>query len=131
MARLVNDSKPNFVLDKINQAITTIDKDISELSIACLGLAFKPDIDDLRESPALEIAQKINLMGFRKQYLIEPNINNIPKGFTSGKVELVDHTSALSNSDLVVLLVDHTLFKTMDLGLLSNKQVIDTRGIFT
>ncbi len=131
MARLVNDSKPNFVLDKINQAITTIDKDISELSIACLGLAFKPDIDDLRESPALEIAQKINLMGFRKQYLIEPNINNIPKGFTSGKVELVDLTSALSNSDLVVLLVDHTLFKTMDLGLLSNKQVIDTRGIFT
>jgi len=129
-ARLVNDGKPLFVLEKINQAVAKIGKRTSELNIACLGLAFKPDIDDLRESPALGISKQISIMNFAKQYLVEPNITTMPMGFDSQNIELVDLNIALIDADIVVLLVDHTLFKEMDLSLLSGKQVVDTRGIW-
>jgi len=131
MARLVNDSKPIFVLNKVDQAIQAIGKDTSELSIACLGLAFKPDIDDLRESPALSIARKIRSISFSSIFLVEPNINSIPSGFDSDNIKLVGLESAIKSSDIIILLVDHTSFKSMDLSLLSGKQVIDTRGIWS
>lgn len=130
-ARLVNDGKPNFVLEKVDQAVEKIGKERSELSVACLGLAFKPDIDDLRESPALVIAQQVGLMGFAKLLLVEPNIVEIPQGFYKQKTELVDLNAALNESDLILLLVDHTLFKEMDMSLLYGKQVVDSRGIWS
>lgn len=129
-ARLVNDSKPQFVLKKISQAVSKTKKKKSELKIACLGISFKPNVDDLRESPALKIAQKVSQMGFSKHYVVEPNINQIFDQFDLENVELVDLKIALIDSDIIVLLVDHEPFKTMDFGLLSGKQVIDTRGIF-
>ena len=129
-ARLVNDSKPIFVLNKINQAVHAIGKDISELSIACLGLAFKPDIDDLRESPALSISNNVSLMGFKCTFIVEPNIKAIPDIFNEKNISLTTMDKALKKADIVVLLVDHAPFKLMDLSLLSNKQVIDTRGIW-
>ena len=131
MAREVNDAKPLFVLNKINQAVQVIGKDTSELSIACLGLAFKPDTDDLRESPALSIAQKIESINFGSIFLVEPNIDRIPNGFDSDNIELNVLESAVKSADIIVLLVDHTSFKSMDLSLLSGKQVIDTRGIWS
>jgi UDP-N-acetyl-D-mannosaminuronic acid dehydrogenase len=130
-ARLVNDSKPFFVLDKVNQAVQAIGKDVPELSIACLGLAFKPDIDDLRESPALSIAQKIGTIGFSSTFLVEPNIDHMPSSFEHDNIELVDLERAIKNADIIVLLVDHASFKSMDLSLLSGRQVIDTRGIWS
>jgi len=130
-ARLVNDAKPEFVLEKINQAVKAIAKKSSELSIACFGLAFKPDIDDLRESPAVEIAIQVGLMGFAKLYLVEPNIQEIPQGFDTKFAELVDLDVDLTEVDVVVLLVDHTPFKEINLGLFSGKQIIDTRGIWS
>jgi len=130
MARLVNDSKPFFVLNKVNQAVQAIGKDIFKLNIACLGLAFKPDIDDLRESPALSIANNVSLMGFKSTFLVEPNIKVIPDIFSEKNISLTTMDKALKNADIVLLLVDHVSFKLMDLSLLSNKQVIDTRGIW-
>jgi UDP-N-acetyl-D-mannosaminuronic acid dehydrogenase len=130
-ARLVNDSKPLFVMNKVNQAVQAIGKDTSELSIACLGLAFKPDIDDLRESPALSIAQKIESISFSSIFLVEPNIDRIPNGFNSENIQLISLEKAIKSADIVVLLVDHASFKSMDLSLLSGKQVIDTRGIWS
>lgn len=127
-ARLVNDGKPKFVLDKVEHAAAVLGKEKSELTIACLGLAFKPDIDDLRESPALEIALQVEGMNFKKCYLVEPNIIEIPKGFDLNKTELNTLDEALVNSDIVVLLVDHSSFKKMDLSMISGKQVVDTRG---
>ena len=130
-ARLVNDSKPNFVLDKVNQAVDIIGKDISKLKITCLGLAFKPDIDDLRESPALSIAGRISLMGFSKVLIVEPNISGLPKEFKDKPVDLVSVDEAIRVADIVVLLVDHTPFKSTNLSLLSGKQIIDTRVIWS
>ena len=131
-ARLVNDGKPYFILEKINHAAAIIAQDKSKIRIACLGLAFKPDIDDLRESPALDIAQQVSLMGFSKVSLVEPNITKIPEGFNdNGTIELVAMDEAIKAADIVVLLVDHAQFKSMNLSLLSGKQVIDTRGIWS
>ena len=130
-ARLVNDSKPLFVLNKVNQVVQAMGDDTSVLSIACLGLAFKPDIDDLRESPALSIAQKIGSISFSSIFLVEPNIDRIPSGFNSDNTELIGLERAIKSADIIVLLVDHTSFKSMDLSLLSGKQVIDTRGIWS
>jgi UDP-N-acetyl-D-mannosaminuronic acid dehydrogenase len=128
LARLVNDEKPYFVIKKVNQAVSNISKDVSELSIACLGLSFKPDIDDLRESPALEIAKQVSKMCFKKQYIVEPNIKDLPDEFNSQFTELVELEKALVSSDILLLLVDHLPFKAINLSLLSGKQVIDTRG---
>ena len=128
LARLVNDEKPNFVIKKINQAVSDISEDVSKLSIACLGLSFKPDIDDLRESPALEIAKQVSKMGFEKQYIVEPNIKDLPDEFNSQFTELVELEKALVSSDILLLLVDHLPFKEINFSLLSEKQVIDTRG---
>jgi len=130
-ARLVNDSKPLFVLNKVNQAVQVSGKDKSELSIALLGLTFKPDIDDLRESPALSIARNIESMGFKSILLVEPNIDTLPYGFESENVELLELIQAVKIADIVVLLVNHDSFKSMDLSFLSKKQVIDTRGIWS
>lgn len=130
-ARLINDSKPDFILVKINQAVKQIAKKRSEIKIACLGLAFKPDIDDLRESPALNIAKQINSMNFNEVLLVEPNINQIPKGFDTNTTKLTSLENAIKIVDIVVLLVDHIQFKSMDSSLLDGKQVIDTRGIWS
>ena len=127
-ARIVNDSIPNFVIAKVEESASKIANSISELNIACLGLAFKPDIDDLRESPALEITNRISTMGFKYQYLVEPNIQEKPKSLLQDNIELTNLKFAISQSDVIVLLVDHKEFKEMDLGLISGKQVVDTRG---
>ena len=130
-ARLVNDGKPGFILEKIRQAVEQTEKEISNLTIACLGLAFKPDIDDLRESPALDIAQKVELMGVGKLLLVEPNITEIPEDFDDSRTKLVTLDEAIRSAEVVVLLVDHLQFKETDPGLLSGKHVVDTRGSWT
>ena len=127
-ARLVNDNKPNHVLKKVNHAVSIIKKNQSEIKIACLGLAFKPNIDDLRESPALNIAHRISLMGFKKISLVEPNINEIPNIFTKEKAELVELEVALNSADIVLILVKHKAFRIISLDMLKDKQLIDTCG---
>jgi UDP-N-acetyl-D-mannosaminuronic acid dehydrogenase len=129
-ARLVNDNKPNFVLDKIHQAIVLTGRQISELSIACFGLSFKPDISDLRESPALNIAQKVSVMGFSHLYLVEPHVSELNDLFNQKNYELVDFEFALVEADILVLLVDHKLFKDLNLSSLDGKQIVDTRGVW-
>jgi len=130
-ARLVNDSKPNFIMDKINQAIKAIKKNKSEIKIACFGLAFKPNIDDLRESPALHIAMLLSSMKFNEVILVEPNISQLPKEFDGTRTKLTSVDKSLKIADIVVLLVDHKEFFDIDLSLLSGKQIVDTRGIWS
>jgi UDP-N-acetyl-D-mannosaminuronic acid dehydrogenase len=130
LARNINDSKPQFVINKINNAVQNLSKEISKLNITCLGLAFKANVDDLRESPALVIAQKISKMNFAKFNIVEPHIKQISETDNLKNAKLVDLSSGIKDSDVIVLLVDHDLFKSMDKSLLEGKQVIDTRGIF-
>ena len=127
-ARKVNDSKPEFILKKIEKSVKKVGKDKSNLTIACLGLTFKPDVDDLRESPALDIAKKVCKMNFNEIFIVEPNIIELPDCFVSNSVSLVSLNKAITSSDIIVLLVDHAQFKTMNLELISGKQVVDTRG---
>ena len=131
LARLVNNQKPQFVLDKINEAVLKSKKSVSDLAISCFGLSFKPDIDDLRESPAIEIATKISLMGFKKQYVVEPHIIELPHELLSHSIELKESQEAIILSDIVVLLVDHSEFKLINPASLASKEIVDTRGIWS
>ena len=72
-----------------------------------------------------------HLISFSSIFLVEPNINSMPNGFDSDNIKLVGLESAIKSADIIILLVDHTSFKSMDLSLLSGKQVIDTRGIWS
>ena len=129
-ARHVNDSKPSWVLEKIKVAIANIliidaKKSVSELKIACYGLAFKANIDDLRESPALFIAGQVIEMHSGVVMLVEPNISELTGNYNDGL--LVDFDVASCEADIHVLLVDHTEFKGRCpmVG-----EIIDTRGIW-
>ena len=129
LSRRVNDSKPNFVIDKIKQAKDKIGKDFEEITIATLGLSFKANIDDLRESPALQIAESINTLSFSKHLIVEPNILKLPKSLESKNTMLVSLKTAIAECDLLILLVDHSEFSSIDRNSLDNKLVIDTRGV--
>ena len=129
-AREVNDSKPEWVIDKVKIAIADFlqenpDKTAKDITIACYGLAFKPDIDDLRESPSLNIANKIVGMHKGNVIAVEPNIDSFPK-MSQGQ-ELVKIDVAYQKADIHVMLVDHKEFKKHkpDKGL-----IIDTKGIW-
>jgi nucleotide sugar dehydrogenase len=86
-ARQVNDGKPDWVLNKIKDQLDELhqqhpEKSRSDFVVACMGIAFKPDIDDLRESPAMGIAQQVAQLGCKVQ-VIEPNIISLPKVATA------------------------------------------------
>lgn len=104
-AREVNDHKPEYVIEKVLSAVRGIEKPV----IACLGLAFKPDIDDLRESPALEITKKLAAAGVAEIIAVEPNIKELPKK-AQGAYTLVSLEDALARADVIVTLVKHRSF---------------------
>lgn len=129
-ARKVNDGKPEWVINKVKLAIAEFlqanpDKTAREVTVACYGLAFKPDIDDLRESPAMVITQQLAEMHAGRVIAVEPNIESIPEKLKH--VELVEFDIAAKEADVQVLLVDHKEFKTASL---SSGAVIDTKGIW-
>ena len=129
-AREVNDSKPPFVLEKVQKAILSLGKDISEIKIGCLGLSFKANVDDLRESPALQIALEIEGILPKSLYIVEPNIVDIPSQFNSEITELTNEDYMIEESDIIILLVDHKEFYAIKPEDLKNKLVIDTKGIW-
>lgn len=125
-ARETNDAKPSWVIDKVLAAT----EGLATPRIAVLGLAFKANIDDLRESPAMAIvdrlATRIPAAAFS---VVEPHIDSLP-------ARLASHTNltfegldtAIATADVVLLLVDHDSFKAMDRSALIGKTVLDTRG---
>ena len=120
-AREVNDSKPHHVVSQVRAAAGP------GAVVACLGLAFKANIDDLRESPSVEIAGLLADAGL-KVLAVEPHVSALPKSL-QGRAELVPLDAALARATVVVLLVDHRAFAGLTLAQLSGKKLIDTRGM--
>lgn len=127
-ARKVNDNKPDWVINKVKMSINDFlqehpNKTTKDVTIACYGLAFKPDIDDLRESPALKIVEKIADIHSGRVIAIEPNIKRL--NTTKPNIELADLNS--TKADINIMLVDHKEFKASNAPLGIN---IDTKGIW-
>ncbi|MDB4492498.1 UDP-N-acetyl-D-mannosamine dehydrogenase [Akkermansiaceae bacterium] len=123
MAREVNNSKPEHIVAQVKAKVEQFRKPI----IACLGLAFKANVDDLRESPALEITRKICKIDGAKVLVAEPFISKLPLEL-DGLCELLDTENTIRKADIVVLLVDHKAFDRISWNMLAEKVVIDTRG---
>lgn len=131
-AREVNDSKPEWVIEKVRLAVgdylkANPNKAAKDVTIACFGLAFKANIDDLRESPAINITRKLAETYPGRVLVVEPNITQLPP-ILSDKVSLVSVEASLSQADIKVILVDHDELKKVDWR--EHLQgLIDTKGV--
>lgn len=132
-AREVNDAKPHWVLDQVKAAVADClsesGKRASELTIACFGLAFKPNIDDLRESPAMEVAHLVASWHSGTTWVVEPNVQQIPTALAD-EATLVSLEQALVGADVLVMLVDHHAFKAVSGEQIAQRWVVDTKGVW-
>lgn len=124
MARTVNDHKPEWVMKKVERAAAELGLD--QVTITCLGLAFKANIDDLRESPALEITRALAALEKFRVLAVEPHIEALAPG---ERFELVALEDGLARADIVLVLVDHEVFKARVLAGEGGPVLIDTRGL--
>ena len=129
-AREVNDAKPEQVISNV---VAKAER-LKAPRIAALGLAFKPDIDDLRESPARRIVARLaDELPDATIAAVEPHIEDLPPELAERRnVSLVPFEQAVDESDIVLLLVDHEVFRAADRRKLKlrEKVVIDTRGVW-
>ena len=114
------------MVEKIAQAADQFKNPV----IACLGLAFKANIDDLRESPALAICRELCARQLGEVLAVEPNLSALPPSEANAGYELTPLSTALERANVVVVLVDHQQFRGIDRDLVNRKVVVDTRGIF-
>jgi UDP-N-acetyl-D-mannosaminuronic acid dehydrogenase len=117
-ARATNSAKPGWVVARVAQSAQHLER----AAVACLGLAYKPDIDDLRESPALEVVRRLAAVGRYDLRVVEPHLQSHPELALSG-IE-----AALDGADIVLLLVAHRQFRQIPRALVEGKIVIDTCG---
>ncbi len=126
-AREVNDHKPEHVLAKVRG----IAQRFKDPVIACLGLSFKANIDDLRESPALHITERLADEQVGHLSIVEPHIGALPPTLEGrNNVRLDTFGPALKAADIILLLVDHQQFRRVEPAQLREKIVIDTRGLW-
>jgi UDP-N-acetyl-D-mannosaminuronic acid dehydrogenase len=131
-AREVNDFIPRIVLDKIRAYATELSANGGHRpGIACLGLTYKADIDDIRESPALAICEEITRWGDCDVFVGEPHLKELP-GDLAGKnhVVMTSASEAIARAGIVALLVDHRQFSQIDRASLAGKKIVDTRGMW-
>jgi UDP-N-acetyl-D-mannosaminuronic acid dehydrogenase len=126
-AREINDARPHQVVASVVEATNSIPG-----PIACLGLSFKADIDDLRESPALDVVTELaDTLPDREILVVEPHVSELPTSLGRVNVTLVPLHRALREATSIVLLVDHRAFKGISLGEIEGKQLVDTRGVWS
>ena len=118
-AREVNDRKPHWVVERVAGHADRFKKP----RVACLGLTYKPDVDDLRESPAVEVAKALLARIDGEVFIVEPNLESHPE------FELADLHDAVRKADIVVFLVAHSAFRKVSATILEEKIVVDTCGV--
>ena len=126
-ARRVNEDKPRRVVARVLDACAAFDRPI----VACLGLAYKADVGDLRESPSVSIVERLAASLECRLLIVEPYIEALPDELRRNiAIELVDLEFALGVANVVVLLTDHREFRELDVDRLATKQMVDTRGVW-
>lgn len=118
-ARVVNDEKPHWVINKVKSSANKFKNPV----IGCLGVSFKADVDDMRESPALDIVRELIQADIGNVIVAEPHIEN------HAEFDVMPWQEVVRRSDIVVLLVDHKPFKKLKASDLNEKILIDTRGV--
>ncbi|MEZ5689910.1 MAG: UDP-N-acetyl-D-mannosamine dehydrogenase [Caenibius sp.] len=125
-ARGVNDGKIHHVIARAAQVVDAN----PQARIACLGLAFKANIDDFRESPARLVSATLARRYGERVHVVEPYAAELPIEFTDTGAQLIDIDTALETCDILIVLVDHDIFKVVPLAERADKVVYDTRGIW-
>lgn len=126
-AREINSERPHRVVQDIKALLDPNAKQ----TIACLGLSFKPNIDDMRESPAVEVVDLLSRIPNLTVIAAEPNARALPRQLEGKGITFTDALSAIDQADIVALLVDHRQFSLIDPEELKNKKLVDTRGLWT
>jgi UDP-N-acetyl-D-mannosaminuronic acid dehydrogenase len=120
LARSVNTSMPEYVVNNVNKLM----EDSSGKIVTLFGLTYKGNVDDIRESPAMEIYEMLKDQGQYEVRTFDPHVE--------GDIVIKDIEEAVNQSDLIVVLTDHSEFKELDfakLGKMSNKRIFDTKNI--
>lgn len=126
-ARMVNDRKPEWVAHRVAEMCSGLDRPV----VVCLGLAYKSDTDDLRESPSIAVVRSLRRVFEGTILVVEPHVEALPEELLGdGAMELVELREALDTADVVVLLTDHSSFLEIDPGSLGGKRVLDSRGVW-
>jgi UDP-N-acetyl-D-mannosaminuronic acid dehydrogenase len=124
-AREVNDAKSGYVLDQVRVHLDAG----PGTKVVCLGLTYKPDVDDFRESPALEIARTLSAEYPGRVTCSDPYAHTLPDGFAAAAgLTMRPHLDAFAEADVVLLLVGHTAFRAHALP--TDKLVIDSTGFW-
>ena len=125
-ARQVNDEKANYVVDQVRSLIETY----PDRPVSCLGLAFKANVDDLRESPALAIVERLANAYGERIGVVEPFIDRLPESLEDLGARWTQLDDALAEGAILILLVDHDAFREVDRSRLAGSIIYDTRGIW-
>lgn len=124
-AREVNDSKPGHVVAEVQRVASRFKDPV----IAALGLSYKANVDDLRESPAVDIVERLGDLALGRLLIVEPHVDVLPQRLL-GKGELVSLGEAVTEADVLLLLVDHDVFRALKKPALRGKALLDTRGVW-
>lgn len=129
-ARFVNENKENWVVEKVMTAVSELlqrmpEKKMYDITILCLGMTFKPNVEDLRESPAIRIIKTILSLHSGHVVIVEPNIKELPEEFVN-RAELYSLEDGLKEADIILKLVDHHSFINLSDSILQKHCVIDT-----
>ncbi len=125
-AREVNDSKPKFVVSQIRERAERFKRPV----VACLGLTYKPDVDDMRESPAIAIVSQLARCGEERILVADPNLTGLPPELAAlSNVLFCETMEAVRQADIVAVLVAHTPFRKVPREELMRRVVIDATGL--
>ncbi len=125
-AREVNDHKPHWVSERVLKLADRFREPI----VACFGIAYKPDVDDLRESPSMEVVHELAQRSGVRVLVVEPNVKELPQSLAGlANVTLVDADAAMRDADIVAFLVGHKQFRRLEKNGFLNKVVVDAIGL--